>query len=134
MSVERRSRLDDIGFVWDTLQSDWEEGFYSLQKYRDREGHCLVPQRHKEGNFPLGQWISVQRANKDKMSVERRSRLDDIGFVWDTLQSDWEEGFYNLQNIGTAKRIALFRSVIKKVTFRLANGSLGKGKTETICC
>jgi hypothetical protein len=97
MSLERRRRLDDIGFVWDALQSDWEEGFHNLQKYKNREGHCLVPQRHKEDNFPLGQWVSVQRANKEKMSLERRRRLDDIGFVWDTLQSDWEEGFHNLK-------------------------------------
>jgi hypothetical protein len=97
MSLERKRRLDEIGFVWDTLQSDWEEGFYHLQKYRNREGHCLVPQRHKENDFPLGQWVSVQRANKDKMSSERKSRLDDIGFIWDTLQSDWEGGFYYLK-------------------------------------
>ena len=134
ISLDRKTRLDELGFVWDTLQSDWDEGFYTLQIYRDREGHCLVPQRHKESGFRLGQWITVQRANKSKMSVERRSRLDDIGFVWDPLQSDWEEGFYNLQIIRTAKGIVLFRSVIKKAPFRLANGSLGKGKTETICC
>jgi hypothetical protein len=93
MSADRRSRLGDIGFVWNALQSDWEEGFCWLQKYKDREGHCRVSQRHTEGNFPLGQWTSVQRANKSKMSLERRSRLDGIGFVWGALQSDWEEGF-----------------------------------------
>ena len=29
----------------------------------------------------LGQWVGVQRTNKDKMPTERRQRLDKIGFV-----------------------------------------------------
>src|SRR6476619_2615215 len=91
--IERRRQLEKIGFVWKPLHASWEEGFNCLKSFQKREGHCRVPGGHKEGNFALGQWTSVQRANKSKMSLERRSRLDGIGFVWEALQADWEEGF-----------------------------------------
>jgi Helicase associated domain len=93
MSAERRKRLDAIGFVWDPLESAWEKGFASLTKFKAREGHCRVPQRHVEGTFRLGQWVSVQRHGRDTMSAERRQRLDAIGFVWDPYEGGWEEGF-----------------------------------------
>ena len=82
MSAERRQRLDAIGFVWDQRGSGWEEGFAALTTFKAREGHCLVPQRHIEGTFKLGQWVGVQRQSRDTMSAERRRRLDAIGFVW----------------------------------------------------
>ena len=54
MSAERKQRLDAIGFVWDPLESAWEEGFAALTTFKAREGHCRVPQRHIEGSISLG--------------------------------------------------------------------------------
>ena len=54
MSTERRQRLDAIGFVWDPLESAWEEGFAALTTFKAREGHCDVPALHIEGTFKLG--------------------------------------------------------------------------------
>ena len=93
MSAEHRQRLDAVGFVWDPLERAWEEGFAALTTFKTREGHCLVPQRHVEGTFKLGTWVNVQRANRDTMSAERRQRLGAMGFVWDSRESGWEEGF-----------------------------------------
>ena len=47
-----------------------------------------------EGNFKLGQWVSVQRYRKDLLKVERKRRLDAIGFIWD-WKGDyvWEQNF-----------------------------------------
>ena len=93
LSEERRKRLDDIGFSWDPFSEDWEEGFRLLKLYQEREGHCRVPQIYKEGGYRLGQWVSVQRQKKDTLSEERRKRLEEIGFTWDQLAENWEEGF-----------------------------------------
>jgi Fe2+ transport system protein FeoA len=97
MSSERRRRLDELGFIWNQLEADWEEGFNYLKIYRDRVGHCRVPQRHKENGFSLGAWVSRQRQSKNTLSLERRRRLDELGFVWDILEADWEEGFNYLK-------------------------------------
>ena len=34
MPAERRQRLDAIGFVWDTLEEAWEEGFCSANDFQ----------------------------------------------------------------------------------------------------
>jgi hypothetical protein len=130
---EKPVTIEKIGFVWNPLDAPWEEGFGYLKSFQKRESHCRVPRGHKENNFPLGQWISVQRANKNKMSADRRSRLDDIGFVWNALQSDWKKDFVGYRNMRIAKDIAVFRNAIQKVTFRLVNGRPSSEQTRVKC-
>ena len=93
MSLERRQRLDDIGFDWDPFTTYWEEGFAALVAFKQREGHCRVPYTFKQNEYALGVWVTNRRRRKDKMSLEQRQRLDDIGFDWDLFTTDWEQGF-----------------------------------------
>ncbi|MDG1336144.1 MAG: helicase associated domain-containing protein, partial [Tateyamaria sp.] len=96
LSPERRQRLDDLGFVWDVLTEQWEEGFSKLLQFKEVHGHFRVPKRLKLDGFNLGNWVGDQRKAQDSMSAERIQRLDDIGFVWDVLTEQWEEGFSTL--------------------------------------
>jgi hypothetical protein len=82
LSVERKKRLDRIGFVWNWRDFAWEQGFAALVKFRRREGHCRVHHLHHEGKYNLGSWVVVQRRKKNVMSPKRRARLNEIGFVW----------------------------------------------------
>jgi hypothetical protein len=95
LTVERRQRLEKLGFVWDVLEQAWEEGFSCLKVFKQREGHCRASAKYKENGYPLGQWIGVQRLNKDALSDERRQRLNELGFIWDG--TPWEQGFEHLQ-------------------------------------
>jgi hypothetical protein len=85
MPTERRQQLNELKFVWNPFETDWIEGFHHLTKYKEREGHCLVPDGHKEDGYPLGGWVRKQRLNRKrkKMSAERRDRLEQLGFVWE---------------------------------------------------
>jgi hypothetical protein len=98
LSLEHRRCLDELGFIWSLLEGDWEEGFNYLRNYKDREGHCRVPAKYKENGFPLGQWVITQRSCADTISEERRKQLDNIGFIWDPREMDWEEGFSHLRS------------------------------------
>jgi hypothetical protein len=71
----------------------WERGFAALSKFRAREGHCCPLQRHVDGNFKLGKWVSVQRYRKKFLSLECKRRLDAIGVVWDWRDNLWEQNF-----------------------------------------
>jgi uncharacterized protein (DUF2384 family) len=96
ISPERMERLDNLGFVWDVLIDAWEEGFSKLVLFKNAQGHCRIPIKLKVDGFNLGQWVSVQRGAKDRISPERKQRLDDVGFVWNILNDAWEEGFSKL--------------------------------------
>ena len=71
----------------------WQKGFAALSRFRAREGHCCPPRFHIEGNFYLGPWVAAQRYRKDLLPLERKRRLEAIGFVWDWIDYRWEQGF-----------------------------------------
>jgi hypothetical protein len=96
LSKDRRQRLDALGFVWDPVEEQWEEGFQYLSAFVKREKHCRVPKSHLEKGYALGQWVSNQRTKSSKLSRDRRQRLDALGFVWDAIEEQWEEGFQYL--------------------------------------
>jgi|SRR6516164_7764995 hypothetical protein len=96
LSSERRQRLDEVGFAWDPHNSAWEEGLRHLTSYKEREGHCNVPQLYRQNGFRLGSWVAEQRGNADTLSSEHRQRLDELGFVWKQHESAWEEGLRHL--------------------------------------
>jgi helicase associated protein len=79
---QRERRLNALGFVWSRRDWLWERGFAALQTFKKREGHCLVHAFHVEDGVHLGNWLTVQRRRKNKMSRERKRRLDDLGFIW----------------------------------------------------
>ena len=96
MSAEQRRQLDKQGFVWDERLEAWNDAFAALMTFKRREGHCRVPRAHVEEDFKLGRWVVHQRTRKDSMPSEWRKRLEEHGFVWDTNQDDWEQGFQAL--------------------------------------
>ncbi len=96
LSEERQQRLDAVpGWVWDTQEAAWEDGFARLQSFAEREGHSRVPQLYLGDDvFRLGQWVAVQRDGQrsGKLSEERRQRLEVLpGWAWDALEAAWEE-------------------------------------------
>jgi hypothetical protein len=62
--LERRQRLNELDFVWDPFEADCEEGFSHLKVYKEREGHCRVPDGHVERGFRLGGWTTKQRLKR----------------------------------------------------------------------
>lgn len=81
MFPERIQRLDDLGFAWDHLAEQWEEGFDALSAYKEQHGHCRIPVNHKFNGFNLGMWINNLR-KQGQLSPERKQRLEELGFVW----------------------------------------------------
>ena len=79
-----------------TTQS-WEFWFGLLEEYQEKNGDCIVSKSHKTlSGFKLGFWVSNQRARKDILLPDCIERLDAIGFVWDPIKEQWEQGFREL--------------------------------------
>ena len=64
LSPEKIQRLDKLGFCWYPKEESWEESFEKLRIYKEKNGNCDVPQKHKS-DPALGQWVGVQRRSRD---------------------------------------------------------------------
>ncbi|MFD5634833.1 Helicase associated domain protein [Streptomyces sp. NPDC127077] len=85
---------DWISFnVIDTEKQDWARGWASLKKFTERELHARVPYGHKEGAYPLGQWIAEQRRayGAGQINGQRARRLEQLGMVWSPADERFQE-------------------------------------------
>jgi superfamily II DNA or RNA helicase len=75
-------QLDSLGFIWNPTLERWLEALALLKIYQEREGHCRIPQSHKEKGFYLGSWVGAQRRNKPHLSADQIAQLNKVGFIW----------------------------------------------------
>ncbi len=96
-SLARMAKLDEIGFIWNLIDLQWEERFAELLAYKTEHGDMNIPQKELSG---LGAWVSQQKLyeSKGKLSSERRSKFDAIGFSWVNRKpkADWDVRFNEL--------------------------------------
>ena len=99
MTKERASLLNSIGFRWRALQtSGWDEMYQRLLAYKtEHKGDVKVPVEYNQ-DPQLGRWVHNQRImyKRKKMSTERASLLNSIGFHWSAPQSAWNKMYQRL--------------------------------------
>ena len=95
---QRDSRLEALpGWVWDTNEAAWEDGFAHLVSFVEREGHARVPRGWDENGYRLGQWVIVQRSRRKTLDQKRLARLEALpDWTWSLKAEIWEEGFAHL--------------------------------------
>lgn len=99
LTEDQIHRLDSIGMLWsDKFARQWEQGFQEAEQYFRAFGTLSVPVTYvSNSGFKLGDWIANQRERgRDKMSAERREKLDGLGMVW-KKQNPWEVRFALVQ-------------------------------------
>ena len=115
---------DEIGARWVSNLVALDQAVKAVGANKIITFHSRVPKSHKEDGYRLGQWVSVQRAQKDvKLSPERIKRLDEIGFVWDMLKQKWEEGFAALRQFKEREGHCRVRVLHKEGDFKLGTWS-----------
>ena len=94
---ERVAQLNELGFVWERLQSEWNLVLEALITFSSLHGHVLVPHKfvvpHSNEwskatwGIALGDCVYRIRARHDfvrgSSAASRRDQLDGLGFVWD---------------------------------------------------
>lgn len=94
---DRIERLELQGFKWDISEAQWEDMFRILVDYKKENGHCNVPQNYS-ANRALGSWVNIQRREfrKGVLSQDKTKKLRNIGFVWDPFEARWGEKYQEL--------------------------------------
>ena len=89
LSPEQITKLDALGFWWNTIDAQWDKMFAELVAYKEAHGHCNVPQ----ANGSLGAWCTTQRVRRKqgKLSPERIAQLDTLGLCWDDHIVVWDK-------------------------------------------
>jgi hypothetical protein len=92
-----KAALDDLGFVWQSHLSAWEDKFQELHVYQAKHGHCHVPsQSVGTSEHPqLAVWVQCQlrqyrlycRGEQSFMTEEQLQKLESFGFVWRPRQA-----------------------------------------------
>jgi hypothetical protein len=93
----RMKRLTDLEFVWDVLESQWMEMYQRLVAYNEVHNTTLSVERNPQDQ-DLRNWATHQRIYQAhrKLSARRIALLNDIDFVWDPLDTNWNEMFDRL--------------------------------------
>jgi len=138
---ERVNLLSELGFVWNIREAAWQEGYEQLKLYRKENKHVTVPRGVvTKDNFKLGQWVhdrrqAFKKAQKKKDAKgaggrghdgyyaegsERVNLLSELGFVWNTHEAAWQEGYEQLKLYRKEnKHVMVPRGVVTKDNFKL---------------
>ena len=94
---DRIRELDALGFAWQSENLCWEGHFAELTAFKQRHGHCRVPQVYA-ANPALGAFVANARASRraGTLSPDQIRQLDDLEFVWEPMASTWERRFAEL--------------------------------------
>jgi len=102
LSEEQIRQLEDAGFKWSlstrrTTSSTFDGRFAELMKYKEKFGHCNVPQKRTGEYKSLGNWCDHVRTAYKKiqkretpniiLSEDNIRQLEDAGFKWFILLS-----------------------------------------------
>ena len=95
---DRRVKLEALpGWSWDPHEDRWQQAYALVQQFGGREGHTRVPDGYFEDGLNIGSWVLSQRMNRDKLSADKRTRLEALpGWVWDARTDLWEQGYSRL--------------------------------------
>jgi len=100
---KQNPRLKEVKFRAYQAEN-WTEKFEELLRFREENGHCLVPNCHPD-NPALAQWTKRQRyqyklkqdGKRSTITDERVRALDEAGFVWDSHKAVWSERLEELK-------------------------------------
>jgi Helicase associated domain len=87
LSRARFDLLNLLDFDWSRKAHNddlWMQSFFTLIDYKNKYGHCNVPQKKVQQYQQLGRWVKKQReeAKRNALRADRVQKLNDIEFTW----------------------------------------------------
>lgn len=87
LSRARFDLLNLLDFDWSRKAHNddlWMQSFFYLVDYKNKFGHCNVPQKKETQYQQLGRWVKKQReeGKRNALRADRVQKLNDIDFTW----------------------------------------------------
>lgn len=97
----------------------FEEAVELLLQYKDKFGGTDVPVRFVFQGYKLGQWVNDMRQKKrhGHLSEDKIHKLDDIGFEWSPIDTQWDRNnaiykeYSEAHNTGHISRSLVYKGV-----------------------
>eukprot|EP00579_Thalassiosira_antarctica_P000699 CAMPEP_0201875108 /NCGR_PEP_ID=MMETSP0902-20130614/7169_1 /ASSEMBLY_ACC=CAM_ASM_000551 /TAXON_ID=420261 /ORGANISM="Thalassiosira antarctica, Strain CCMP982" /LENGTH=405 /DNA_ID=CAMNT_0048402093 /DNA_START=186 /DNA_END=1403 /DNA_ORIENTATION=+ len=117
--TDRVAELNQLGFIWERLQPQWNLFMEGISHYRNIYGNVMVPAsfvvpRHDENwpkacwDLPLGSIVQRLRLRHDFLTGEnafqRKKQLDGVGFVWNVSEYKFTRFFRALRHFDRLAR------------------------------
>ncbi len=102
LSEEKKKKLEEIGFIKDLNDEQWNRNYEFAKKYYEYYGNLKISQDFKtndginyaeNGKVKLGIWLNNQRYNYENLSEEKKKKLEEIGFIKDLLEDKWNRNY-----------------------------------------
>lgn len=86
-------KMDELGFIWNPREYEFERKFSLLEEYFNANNNLLVTNGTIIAGENLGNFVSVLRTKykKGKMPKDIIDRLENIGMVWKVKDESWEK-------------------------------------------
>ena len=84
LTVEQKTRLDELGFVWERhMKYSFAKVIELLEEYKKEYGNLLVPAKYSTADgMKLGSIVRNIRIGARKTTAEQKVKLNQLGFVW----------------------------------------------------
>ena len=98
LSDDRKEKLARINFVVQVNDYLWNNYYELAKKYYEHYGNLLIPSIFKTVNgyeidstgIDLGNWLSQQKSRYNRLTDDRKQKLQQIGFVLNVFNARWE--------------------------------------------
>lgn len=91
MERDKINLLEEIGIIWNLVENSFYSNLEKLKSFIKE--HKRYPKRTEESS--LGQFMSDMRKamKKGTLSENRINALNEIGFIWDKLEYEWQRKY-----------------------------------------
>lgn len=88
LSSTRIKALDDMGFDWNTFDTNWNNAIEDIKSFVGKNGHFNAPSgKIGKNGTNLRNWIASRRSEKvlGSLTKDRQDELDELGFTWSVM-------------------------------------------------
>ncbi|EDY53064.1 conserved hypothetical protein, partial [Streptomyces clavuligerus] len=93
----RETQLATIDPYWNPpWRTSWQRAYYQALAFRKAHGHLDIPASYRSPDgTELGSWLKTQCAERDRLTQQQRTMLEEAGIDWEPLSAHerkWREG------------------------------------------